>query len=653
MSPVHVTRLWGAIAGPAPDIPGPPGRRYQVLLIRPGRSQNGHCYRPEVLQASLPLWAGAAAFADHPDALDQTRPGGRSVRDLVGVIEAPHAAPDGLRATLRLYPTAGWLADLLDQILADRAAGRPVPPVGLSADLRVRRQPAADGWEIVAIDEVVSADIVFRPPAGGTVLAAEGATLLPAITPGSARSEEKEAPMSEQPSPTVPTPAPAPPDLAAEVTALRQARAAWLLEARLAQAGLPEPAAALLRQRFQGRLFAAEDLDREIADLRQVLAAVAQPAVIQGAGQPRPPVTDRQVLTARERLQVALDRLFDLPVPDSLREIPRLSGLREAYIAITGDRHFTGRYQPADAAIREANEVTTTVLNDLLGASMAKRLVRDYQAQPKWWEPVVVVVALSDMKSQDRVTLNDFASLAPVAENGAYANLPWGDSKESYTPTKRGNLVTVTLEMILNDDTRAVTRLPSKLAAAAAATVNEFVAGLFSQNAGAGPLMADGLPVFDAGHQGNKLTSPLSSAALQTALVTMLKFTNTAGKRIGVLGRYLLVPPDLFYAARILTESEREAGTPNNDINPLRGQIQPVLVPNWTDSNNWYLLAAPSQIEGLELGFLNGRQEPELLVQDSPTAGAVFTNDALTWKVRHIFGGGWLDYRAAVGAIMP
>jgi len=84
--------------------------------------------------------------------------------------------------------------------------------------------------------------------------------------------------MSEQPSPTVPTPAPAPPDLAAEVTALRQARAAWLLEARLAQAGLPEPAAALLRQRFQGRLFAAEDLDREIADLRQVLAAVAQPS---------------------------------------------------------------------------------------------------------------------------------------------------------------------------------------------------------------------------------------------------------------------------------------------------------------------------------------------------------------------------------------
>jgi len=54
--------------------------------------------------------------------------------------------------------------------------------------------------------------------------------------------------------------------------------------------------------------------------------------------------------------------------------------------------------------------------------------VRDYQAQVRWWEPFAIKVPVTDMKQQNRIRLNDFASLATVAENGAYANLAWGDA---------------------------------------------------------------------------------------------------------------------------------------------------------------------------------------------------------------------------------
>lgn len=64
------------------------------------------------------------------------------------------------------------------------------------------------------------------------------------------------------------------------------------------------------------------------------------------------------------------------------------------------------------------------------------------------------------------------------------------------------------------------------------------------------------------------------------------------------------------------------------------------------------MLADPAQIESMELGFLNGREEPELIVQDQPSRESVFTNDAISWKVRHVFGGGWLDYRGAFGSIV-
>ncbi len=64
------------------------------------------------------------------------------------------------------------------------------------------------------------------------------------------------------------------------------------------------------------------------------------------------------------------------------------------------------------------------------------------------------------------------------------------------------------------------------------------------------------------------------------------------------------------------------------------------------------MMADPAATEGIEIGFLNGQETPDLLVQDNPTDGSVFTNDAISYKVRHIFGGGWLDYRAGYASVV-
>ena len=40
-----------------------------------------------------------------------------------------------------------------------------------------------------------------------------------------------------------------------------------------------------------------------------------------------------------------------------------------------------------------------------------------------------------------------------------------------------------------------------------------------------------------------------------------------------------------------------------------------------------------------------GRQDPELFVQNDATNGSVFTADKVTYKVRHIYSGTVLDHR--------
>ena len=625
----------------AAAVPGE--RAVEVTIIRAGLSSNRHEYPEEVLRASVPMWEGVAAFCDHPSWIDQTRAGGRSVRDLVGVYSGARW-DNGVRATLRFNGQAGWLYDLVCEAIREREAGRAVPPIGISADMLVFRERLMDRWKVHQVRAVTSADVVFRPSAGGRFeRILEGRNAM--SEQGSQGVGNREEGRGNREQGTGVREA-----VEAELAAVREARIALcgaLLEQRLSASGLPEKAQQQVRSRFAGRVFEATELDGAIGSMRELLGSVVQGNVVQGMGAARV----QMGLTSREKVGLALERLFGLPVEDT--SVPKLSGIREAYILITGDKAFTGRYNWEESILREANEVTTGIMNDALANVLNKRLVADYRGQDFWWRPFVSRTSLKDMKTQTRVLLNGFAALSTVAENGAYTNLAWGDTKETYTPEKKGNLVTVTLEMIMNDDLRSVARIPTKLASAAAITVNEFVAALFTANAGAGPVMADTFNVFNAlNHQGNSGVAALSSAALQTAITVMMKFQNSAGKALGIAPRYLLVPPDLVWTGLTLVNSAMVPGSANNDVNVLKGIVEVVSVPQFTDTNNWYLMADPAVIEGIELGFLGGREEPELLVQDNPTDGSVFTNDAIAYKVRHIYGGGWLDYRAAYGAIV-
>jgi hypothetical protein len=639
-------RLHGEAEARALEAAAGQPREVEVTIIRPGTSANGCHYPATVLRAAAGLFEGAAAFADHPDALDQTRAGGRSIRDLVG---AYHSARweegHGVRAVLRFLPSALWAYNLVSEVLAERAAGRPIPPLGISADLLIQRQQAgANGrrraeYQVTRIEAVNSADLVFRPAAGGTfdrILNSQEDTM-PETTPSPADQPDQAADSATA--------------LAAELAAAREARgalAASLLEARLAASGLPAPAQEAVKQRFAGSSPTGQTIDEEIARTRDLLGAVSAAGVVRGMGSPRATVGR----TPYENVQLALERLFGLPLPDSASDVPRLSGIREAYLALTGDVDFSGRYDWERSVVREANEVTTAILDSAVANVMNKRLVADYRAQPKWWAPLVSVVDLKDMRVQTRVLLNDFAALPTVAENGPYVNAAWGDGKEEYTPVKKGSLVYVTLETILNDDTHAVVRLPKKLAAAAAVTINEVVSALWTVNAGTGATMGDTNAVFHAAHQANTGVAALDATNLTAAILAVTKMTNSASKRIGARPAFLLVPPDLAFTAATLVNSTLIPGSPNNDVNVLQGIVKPIVVPNWTDVNNWYLHPDPREIETVEVGFLNGRQEPEIMVQDNPQSGYVFTNDALVWKIRWIFGAGWLDYRGCYGSVV-
>ncbi|MDA8218217.1 MAG: hypothetical protein M0Z94_11435, partial [Dehalococcoidales bacterium] len=398
----------------------------EVTIIRPCLSQNGLRYAPGALREAVAKFEGAAAFADHPNMLDATRAGGRSIRDIVGSYHgARYVEGRGVVARLRFLPSADWAYRIVEAVVKDRAAGHTAPPLGISADLIVlkqltypsRTQQASPGarraaYDVVKVETVNSADLVFRPSAGGSfdrILEAwdpnttQGGHMPPEASAVSPLPGEEGAGEGHGPTPAH--------VLEAELAAARATRVALcgeLLTARLAASQLPEVAQSQVREQFAGRAFEAAALDTAITKMRDLLGAVAAGGVVRGMGQPRSQVSTGR--TALENVTLALERLFGLPLPDNAAGIPKLSGIREAYQLITGDYDFSGRYDWERSVVREANEVTTAVMDSVVSNVMNKRLVADYRAQLKWWAPLVSIVDLRDMKTQTRVLLNDFAA---------------------------------------------------------------------------------------------------------------------------------------------------------------------------------------------------------------------------------------------------
>ena len=172
---------------------------------------------------------------------------------------------------------------------------------------------------------------------------------------------------------------------------------------------------------------------------------------------------------------------------------------------------------------------------------------------------------------------------------------------------------------------------------------------MFTVNTAAGPALSDTGALFNAtavtstGGHANLLTTALSLSQFGTCRTAMMKQTDqftpdgssaAEGERLLIEPRYLLVPVDLETTALQIRNTEQITASANNDVNPYYHKFDVVVVPHWTDVNNWALVADPSMFPAIYLIFLRGRRVPEIFAAGDETSGAMFTNDTFRYKVR-------------------
>ena len=461
-------------------------------------------------------------------------------------------------------------------------------------------------------------------------------------------------------------------DIKKTMEELNSFKTMYYLERYLNESNLPEPVKEKIRKMFEGKTSTEEEIkkviDMEKESLTKIVESLGVPYGFTGQDK------TKVILDEYDKKQRAVDLMIGYKPNESEKSlyqgIKPYTGLREAYVDITKDyevsfspKHFLKLSESFPGGFVSTN------FPQILGDAINKRLMKEYpMATLDLWRKFCSVVPVKDFNPQKIIRWGALGMLNKVTEANNYNEYTIGtgslEEYATYSPDTKGVVISITRQMILSDNLKFVERIPTMITRAATRTINQFAFDLLLCYGGTSPAI-NGATIYDTNHlydatnHRNLLTDALTYDSLLTAMKKMkLQYVDTMDSSsevdyIGISPEYLIVPPELEPTALTLLNSDRIPGSVDNDVNILKGKLEVIVSPYLRgDSDNWYVVADPNETDTIEIGFVQGKETPEVIVQDNPLMGYVFNADKISYKVRYEFGGCVADYRAFIGSIV-
>lgn len=485
---------------------------------------------------------------------------------------------------------------------------------------------------------------------------------------------------------------------------LADAQTAQAVEAELKDAALPEASKARLVQELRREFSGGKPLDRKrlvqaVEDEQKYLSAISESGLpvsmhslqtrdsrndailaLQGMVSEREFENEKKeriapFISFREAFRAFMGR--DISDP---RLLPKafLGGAAGFHSLEMGFKSLGGRSlrvkDSLPARFRALQEITTSDLASIFANVLHNAVLISYGEDGDGlsdYAKVVKKVTLSDLYAHKFSRKSKGRGAVPaVSEGGTYTELSDPvDEDIDLTASKYGGFAVVTHEAIMKDRLDKVASVPAELAYSIKQDIYREVFDYFVNNAA----IYDGVTLIHAsawptGHANGAASggTAFSPASAKTARLAMLDQAAYGDSR-DVLGmrnlpKYYLVPNELEEMAKIVTESDRllqvaatAGGYTSGQILQGDGSVPNILkgasyivVPYWTDANNWFAVADPAKVPGILLGFLNGDETPEIFTE-AADSGVDFSADKKRWKVRQFRDSAVVDPRPIYG----
>jgi hypothetical protein len=359
---------------------------------------------------------------------------------------------------------------------------------------------------------------------------------------------------------------------------------------------------------------------------------------------------------------LALAKLID-PALDT-HGIPAFQGLRAAYHAFGGDQGVDGWFDRKLAleGLRACQDFNSGTFSFALQNALNMYLSKIYRNLPFHEDAIISQRRPTrDLRPIRSISLQYFQDLPTLdTETGDYQDFaPFVDTEAQYEISEKGVLVWITRKVIANDYIDIVRGIVERLARAARRTHARYAWSFFIDNAAC----PDGTSWFTGAH-GNLGTNALSIATAAVAIRALAGMTEPGSdERLSVdLGtaKWSLVIDIANWETAVRVNQLKSYYTADDlttkEVNPCRyffgkDNERIIISPFMTDANDWGILRDKEDVPLVEMSYLMGKEEPELLVSDVPGNGPspeqVFKGRRLGYRLSHDFGGAVGDYRGA------
>lgn len=349
-------------------------------------------------------------------------------------------------------------------------------------------------------------------------------------------------------------------------------------------------------------------------------------------------------------------------------QVPRSAGLR--YLIHETIRAAGGYAHPgvldddtiraalrADQQIQASSGFSTISLSGILSNLANKMLLRAYGQVPSVVRQFCRTVPHSDFKIHTKYRLTTPGDFEKVGATGELKHTELDEDTYSNKVETFGRMLSLTRQMMRNDDLGAFLQIPAAFGRMAAQTHEKSVFAVLLDNTDS---FFNSSPsgVFKANALAAGAGSALSVSSLSAAEILFWSQEDKHGNPIDLVPSVLLVSPTKYRdASNIVNRTTvTVAGDPASSKqlrvgNEFLGQFNPVQSPYiqatsivGNSPNKWFLFAAPSaDVAIMEIAYLDGRQTPVI-----ESAETDFNTLGMQWRSYWDWGVAKQDKRAGV-----
>lgn len=283
---------------------------------------------------------------------------------------------------------------------------------------------------------------------------------------------------------------------------------------------------------------------------------------------------------------------------------------------------------------------STSDFPSILADVATKTLRAAYTEVPAQWPIFCRRTTAPDFKQVSRTQLGEVSNLREVKEGAEIKHVTIGDAKEVFTLATYAEIFTQTWQSIINDDLNAFTRIPQLMGSAAKRKEDQLAFAVLTANAA----MQDGQNLFSSAHANiisGTPAGPPSVATLNAMTALLMKQTGLSSDVILDLMPAIIIGPAALRGTILeLIESTFKPGG-NQENNIWAGKLTPVISARLdaTSAVDWYLFASPTQIDTIEVCFLEDEPAPVLDEEDG------FDVLGRKYSVRHTLAAAAIDHR--------